>query len=71
MKYNINLWFFIFLFVCIVCFFLYFEVCIFEINVFFINVVYFYFLFFVFIFLIGIFFVGIKGFFKVDNWILM
>nr|RNG17764.1 hypothetical protein EEL55_31125 [Bacillus thuringiensis] len=67
MKHNINLWSFIFSFVCIAFFLLYLEVCTPEINASFINVR----LFFVLIFSIGTFFAGIKGFSKIDNWISM
>ena len=71
MKHNINLWSFIFSFVCIAFFLLYLEVCTPEINASFINAVYFHPLFFVLIFSIGTFFAGIKGFSKIDNWISM
>ncbi|WP_439875210.1 hypothetical protein ACSLGG_05065 [Bacillus mycoides] len=71
MKHNINLWSFIFSFVCIAFFLLYLELCTPEMNASFINVVYFHPLFFVLIFSIGTFFAGIIGLSKVDNWIAM
>ncbi len=65
MKHNINLWSFIFSFICIAFFLLYLEVCTPEMNASFINTVYFHPLFFVLIFSIGTFFAGIIGFSKV------
>ncbi|MFZ7934440.1 hypothetical protein ACO1D2_01640 [Bacillus thuringiensis] len=71
MKHNINLWSFIFSFICIAFFLIYLEICTPKMNASFINIVYFYPLFFVLIFSIGTFFAGIKGFSKAGNWITM
>ncbi|MBE7123727.1 hypothetical protein [Bacillus cereus] len=71
MKHNINLWSFIFSFVCIAFFLLYLEICTPEMNATFINVVYFHPLFFLLVLTIGTFFAGIKGFSKMNNWIAM
>ena len=71
MKHNINLWSFIFSFVCIAFFLVYLEVCTPEMNASFINIVYFHPLFFILIFSIGTFFAGMKGFSKINNWVAM
>ncbi|WP_460229091.1 hypothetical protein [Bacillus cereus] len=71
MKHNINLWSFIFSFICIAFFLIYLEICTPEMNASFINIVYFHPLFFVLIFSIGTFFADIKGFSKAGNWITM
>ncbi|MED1412905.1 MULTISPECIES: hypothetical protein [Bacillus] len=74
MKHNINLWSFIFSFICIGLFLLYLEmgsIASSETKMFIMNSLPIHPLFFVLIFSIGTFFAGIKGFSKVDNWIAM
>ncbi|ALL20641.1 hypothetical protein PDJ82_00205 [Bacillus cereus group sp. TH43LC] len=74
MKHNINLWSFIFSFICIGLFLLYLEIgsiASSETKLFIMNSLPIHPLFFVLIFSIGTFFAGIIGFSKVDNWIAM
>lgn len=74
MKHNINLWSFIFSFICIGLFLLYLEIgsiASSETKMFIMNSLPVHPLFFLLVLTIGTFFAGIKGFSKVDNWISM
>lgn len=69
MKHTINLWSFIFSFICIGLFLLYLETP--KLNESVINVVHFHPLFFILVLAIGTFFAGIIGLSKINNWIAM
>ncbi|KAB2394912.1 MULTISPECIES: hypothetical protein [Bacillus cereus group] len=70
MKHNINLWSFICSLICIGLFRLYFEIPS-EIFKFFTDSLHIHPLFILLVLTIGTFFAGIKGFSKVNNWIVM
>ncbi|OOZ79422.1 hypothetical protein BHL35_15730 [Bacillus cereus] len=70
MKHNINLWSFICSLICIGLFRLYFEIPS-EIFKFSMNSLHIHPLFILLVLTIGTFFAGIKGFSKLNNWIVM
>ncbi|ACK94668.1 hypothetical protein PDN41_17575 [Bacillus cereus] len=74
MKHNINLWSFIFSFICIGLFLLYLEIgsiASSETKLFIMNSLPIHPLFFLLVLTIGTFFAGMKGFSKIDNWVAM
>ncbi|UYO18764.1 hypothetical protein [Bacillus sp. 41-22] len=74
MKHNINLWSFIFSFICIGLFLLYLEIgsiASSETKMFIMNSLPIHPLFFLLVLTLATFFAGMKGFSKVDNWIAM
>ncbi|ASZ66225.1 hypothetical protein [Bacillus cereus] len=70
MKHNINLWSFICSLVCVGLFRLYFEMPL-ELFKFFTDLLHIHPLFILLVLAIGTFFAGMKGFSKVDNWVMM
>ncbi len=74
MKHNINLWSFIFSFICIGLFLLYLEIgsiASSETKLLIMNSLPIHPLFFLLVLTIGTFFAGMKGFSKIDNWVAM
>ncbi|PES58062.1 hypothetical protein [Bacillus thuringiensis] len=74
MKHNINLWSFIFSFICIGLFLLYLEIgsiASSETKMFIMNSLPIHPLFFLLVLTIGTFFAGMKGFSKINNWVAM
>ncbi|WP_243764044.1 hypothetical protein [Bacillus sp. XF8] len=68
MKHTINLWSFIFSFICIGLFLLYLGAGSPELNKYVTNSLYFHPLFFLLILTIGTFFAGMIGFSKINHW---